>query len=121
MVIDVGGIIFDVGVFLFNGYLCLSKIYMNFFGIKINLDMLFVESIGLGGGLRVCFEEKIFGDVKVLIGFDSVGYVFIIEVFCFGGKIFMVIDIVVGLVDLFFSVVVFIGDLSLVNFFLVVI
>jgi N-methylhydantoinase A/oxoprolinase/acetone carboxylase beta subunit len=115
VVIDVGGTTSDVGALLPNGYPRLSKTYTNLSGIKINLDMPSVESIGLGGGSRVRLEEKTSGDVKVSIGPDSVGYALITEALCFGGKTLTATDIAVGSADSSSSAAASIGDPSLVN------
>jgi N-methylhydantoinase A/oxoprolinase/acetone carboxylase beta subunit len=113
VVIDVGGTTSDVGALLPNGYPRLSKTYTNLSGIKINLDMPSVESIGLGGGSRVRVQEDASG-VKVTIGPDSVGYALITEALCFGGKTLTATDVAVASSPSSFTTA-SIGDSALVN------
>lgn len=55
--------------------------------------MLEVVLIGLGGGSKVYVDEVL--NCVVVVGLGFVGYLFIQEVMVFGGKILILIDIVV--------------------------
>ncbi|KAH8172487.1 hydantoinase/oxoprolinase domain-containing protein [Sarocladium implicatum] len=110
VVVDVGGTTSDAGALLPNGYPRLSKTYTDLSGIKINLDMPSVESIGLGGGSKVRSVEASQGSSRITIGPDSVGYALLTEALCFGGKTATATDIAVASSDS-----VSIGDRSLVN------
>lgn len=52
IVIDIGGIMIDVG-FIVKGFLRFLLIEIKIGGIRINFSMLDVRSIGLGGGFYV--------------------------------------------------------------------
>lgn len=52
IVIDIGGIMIDVG-FIVKGFLRFLLIEIRIGGIRINFSMLDVRSIGLGGGFYV--------------------------------------------------------------------
>ena len=110
VVVDVGGTTSDAGALLPNGYPRLSKTYTDLSGIKINLDMPSVESIGLGGGSRVRSVHANTEPAKVTIGPDSVGYALITDALCFGGKTPTATDIAVASSDS-----VSIGDKGLVS------
>lgn len=93
IVVDIGGTTTDVGYLLKNGYPRLSKSYTDLAGVKVNLEMPSVESIGLGGGsiLHVSEDEQ-----KVSIGPDSVGHDLVTKSICFGGDIATATDVVVA-------------------------
>lgn len=52
IVIDIGGIMIDVG-FIVKGFLRFLLVEIKIGGIRINFSMLDVRSIGLGGGFYV--------------------------------------------------------------------
>ncbi|KAH8586429.1 hydantoinase/oxoprolinase [Bisporella sp. PMI_857] len=80
IVVDIGGTTTDVGYLLKNGYPRLAKSYTDLAGVKINLQMPSVESIGLGGGSLLHVA-----DGKVTIGPESVGHDILTDALCFGG------------------------------------
>lgn len=89
IVVDIGGTTTDVGYLLKNGYPRLAKSYTNLAGVKINLEMPSVESIGLGGGslLRVSASKR------VTVGPESVGHDLLTKALCFGGTIATASDV----------------------------
>ncbi|EHY53387.1 hypothetical protein HRR83_003594 [Exophiala dermatitidis] len=93
VVVDIGGTTTEVGYLLKNGYPRLSKSYTDLAGIKVNLEMPSVESVGLGGGsiAHVSSDEK-----QVLVGPDSVGHDLLTRALCFGGSDMTATDIVVA-------------------------
>ncbi|KAH7374404.1 hydantoinase [Plectosphaerella cucumerina] len=95
VVVDVGGTTTDVGALLPNGYPRLSKTYTDLAGVKINLDMPSVESIGLGGGSIV---RTVAGDSgpTVTVGPDSVGHELTSKALVFNGQITTATDIAVA-------------------------
>ncbi|EXJ83122.1 hypothetical protein A1O1_06741 [Capronia coronata CBS 617.96] len=93
VVVDIGGTTTDVGYLLQNGYPRLAKSYTDLAGVKVNLEMPSVESVGLGGGSIVHLS----GDQqKVLIGPDSVGHDLSTRALCFGGSELTTTDIIVA-------------------------
>ncbi|EEH43923.1 uncharacterized protein PADG_00212 [Paracoccidioides brasiliensis Pb18] len=92
VVVDIGGTTTDVGFLLRNGYPRLASSRTEIAGIKVNLEVLQVESIGLGGGSLV--REN--GDGKsMLVGPESVGHKITTKALCFGGTIPTATDIAV--------------------------
>lgn len=89
VVVDIGGTTTDVGYLLKNGYPRLAKSYTDLAGVKINLEMPSVESIGLGGGslVRVTLQGK------VTVGPESVGHDISIKALSFGGDITTATDV----------------------------
>ncbi|KAL9942027.1 hypothetical protein ACHAPW_004386 [Verticillium nonalfalfae] len=96
VVVDVGGTTTDVGALLPNGYPRLSKTYTELAGVKINLDMPSVESIGLGGGSIIREVRTATSSVTVTVGPDSVGHALTSEAMCFGGSIPTATDIAIA-------------------------
>lgn len=94
IVVDIGGTTSDVGYLLKNGYPRLSKSYTVLAGVKANLEMPSVESIGLGGGSILHVHE---GDnVAVTVGPDSVGHELTTKALCFGGSTATATDVAVA-------------------------
>lgn len=89
IVVDIGGTTTDVGYLLKNGYPRLAKSYTDLAGVKINLEMPSVESIGLGGGSLVQVRE----DGKVYVDPESVGHDILTKALCFGGSVATATDI----------------------------
>ncbi|PNH46479.1 hypothetical protein VD0004_g1697 [Verticillium dahliae] len=96
VVVDVGGTTSDVGALLPNGYPRLSKTYTELAGVKINLDMPSVESIGLGGGSIIREVRTATSSVTVTVGPDSVGHALTSEAMCFGGSVPTATDIAIA-------------------------
>ncbi|OJD12468.1 hypothetical protein AJ78_06939 [Emergomyces pasteurianus Ep9510] len=92
VVVDIGGTTTDVGFLLRNGYPRLASSRTEIAGIKVNLEVLQVESIALGGGSLVCTGAD--GD-NVFVGPGSVGYEITTKALCFGGTIPTATDIAV--------------------------
>ncbi|OHW99935.1 hydantoinase [Colletotrichum incanum] len=92
IVVDIGGTTSDVGYLLSNGYPRLSKSYTALAGVKVNLEMPSVESIGLGGGSIIHKGE----DGSVAVGPDSVGHDLVTKALCFGGGVTTATDVVVA-------------------------
>ncbi|KAK1990631.1 hydantoinase/oxoprolinase [Colletotrichum falcatum] len=94
VVVDIGGTTSDVGYLLGNGYPRLSKSYTALAGVKVNLEMPSVESVGLGGGsiLRTGGED---GSV-LAVGPDSVGHDLVAKALCFGGDVATATDVAVA-------------------------
>ncbi|GKT91544.1 hydantoinase/oxoprolinase [Colletotrichum tofieldiae] len=92
IVVDIGGTTSDVGYLLSNGYPRLSKSYTALAGVKVNLEMPSVESIGLGGGSIIHNGE----DSSVAVGPDSVGHDLVTKALCFGGGVTTATDVVVA-------------------------
>ncbi|KAL0935436.1 hydantoinase [Colletotrichum truncatum] len=92
IVVDIGGTTSDVGYLLKNGYPRLSKSYTALAGVKVNLEMPSVESIGLGGGSILHTNE----DGSVAVGPDSVGHDLVSKSLCFGGDVATATDIAVA-------------------------
>ncbi|KAK2774478.1 hydantoinase [Colletotrichum kahawae] len=92
IVVDIGGTTSDVGYLLKNGYPRLSKSYTALAGVKVNLEMPSVESIGLGGGSILHVGD----DGTVAVGPDSVGHDLVIKALCFGGEVATATDIAVA-------------------------
>ncbi|KIX05403.1 uncharacterized protein Z518_06275 [Rhinocladiella mackenziei CBS 650.93] len=90
VVVDIGGTTTDVGYLLKNGYPRLAKSYTDLAGVKINLEMPSVESVGLGGG-SILHDGK-----QVLVGPDSVGHDLLTRALCFGGTEATATDVVVA-------------------------
>lgn len=88
IVVDIGGTTTDVGYLLNNGYPRLSKSYSDLAGVKMNLEMPSVESMGLGGGSILHMKDE-----EVVIGPDSVGHDITTKALCFGGGIATATDI----------------------------
>ncbi|TDZ33815.1 putative D-/L-hydantoinase subunit A [Colletotrichum spinosum] len=95
IVVDIGGTTSDVGYLLSNGYPRLSKSYTELAGVKVNLEMPSVESIGLGGGsiLRVVNDGA---TGSVAVGPDSVGHDLVTRALCFGGDVATATDVAVA-------------------------
>ncbi|KAI1387601.1 hydantoinase [Hypoxylon trugodes] len=91
IVVDIGGTTTDVGYLLKNGYPRLAKSYTNLAGVKVNLEMPSVESIGLGGGSVLHVAD----DGNVIVGPDSVGHDLTTKALCFGGDIATATDVAV--------------------------
>ncbi|KAM0334518.1 hypothetical protein ACHAQA_001547 [Verticillium albo-atrum] len=96
VVVDVGGTTTDVGALLPNGYPRLSKTYTELAGVKINLDMPSVESIGLGGGSIVREVDTKTTPTTVTVGPDSVGHRLTSEALCFGGSVPTATDVAIS-------------------------
>ncbi|KAL8327684.1 hypothetical protein RB597_003822 [Gaeumannomyces tritici] len=92
VVIDIGGTTTDVGYLLRNGYPRLTSTYSDLSGIKVNLEMPAVGSIGLGGGSVIHRS----GDV-VRVGPQSVGHELTTKALCFGGNTPTATDVAVSL------------------------
>jgi N-methylhydantoinase A/oxoprolinase/acetone carboxylase beta subunit len=110
VVIDVGGTTSDAGALLPNGYPRLSSIFNSLAGVKVNLQMPSVESIGLGGGSIIRADES----RGLAVGPDSVGHAITTEALCCGGKTPTATDVAI-LSSPKPSVSISIGDSSLVN------
>lgn len=91
IVVDIGGTSTDVGYLLKNGYPRLSKTYTDLAGVKVNLEIPSVESVGLGGGSIVHLSEQ-----SVLVGPESVGHDLLEQALCFGGGTLTATDIAVA-------------------------
>lgn len=91
IVLDVGGIISDLGV-LYNGFFRELFILVIIGGVYINFRMLDVLIIGFVGGICVKGEKD-----NIKIGFESVGYRIIEDVIIFGGDILILLDVVIKL------------------------
>ncbi|EEY16592.1 hydantoinase [Verticillium alfalfae VaMs.102] len=96
VVVDVGGTTSDVGALLPNGYPRLSKTYTELAGVKINLDMPSVESIGLGGGSIIREVRTATSSVTITVGPDSVGHDLTSEAMCFGGSVPTATDVAIA-------------------------
>ncbi|EEQ86155.1 hypothetical protein RJZ56_002839 [Blastomyces dermatitidis] len=92
VVVDVGGTTTDVGFLLRNGYPKLASSHTEVAGIKVNLEVLQVESIGLGGGSLVRTSPD---GAKVFVGPGSVGHEITTKALCFGGTIPTATDVAV--------------------------
>ncbi|KAF9869954.1 hydantoinase/oxoprolinase [Colletotrichum karsti] len=92
IVVDIGGTTSDVGYLLKNGYPRLSKSYTELAGVKVNLEMPSVESIGLGGGSILHVND----DGSVAVGPDSVGHDLVTKALCFGGNVATATDLAVA-------------------------
>ncbi|CAG8951986.1 hypothetical protein HYFRA_00000721 [Hymenoscyphus fraxineus] len=90
IVVDIGGTTTDVGYLLKNGYPRLAKSYTDLAGVKINLEIPSVESIGLGGGSLVRVSED---GKKASVGPESVGHDILSKALCFGGSVMTATDI----------------------------
>jgi N-methylhydantoinase A/oxoprolinase/acetone carboxylase beta subunit len=97
VVVDVGGTTSDVGALLPNGYPRLSQTFTDLAGVKINLDMPSVDSIGLGGGSIVRVLEESSLSPQVTVGPDSVGYALTTEALSFGGQTPTATDIAISI------------------------
>jgi len=93
VVVDIGGTTTDVGYLLKNGYPRLAKSYTDIAGVKVNLEMPSVESVGLGGGSIIHFGTE--GE-EVMVGPDSVGHDLLTKALSFGGSVATATDIVVA-------------------------
>ncbi|PGH17467.1 hypothetical protein AJ79_01067 [Helicocarpus griseus UAMH5409] len=93
VVVDIGGTTTDVGYLLRNGYPRLASSHTEIAGIKVNLEVLQVESIGLGGGSLI---HEIKDGSTVLVGPDSVGHEITTKALCFGGGIPTATDVAVS-------------------------
>ncbi|KAI1380512.1 hydantoinase [Hypoxylon crocopeplum] len=91
IVVDIGGTTSDVGYLLRNGYPRLAKTYTDLAGVKVNLEMPSVESIGLGGGSILHVTDD-----RVTVGPDSVGHYLTTKALCFGGGTTTATDIAVA-------------------------
>ncbi|KAI0178720.1 hydantoinase [Hypoxylon sp. FL1284] len=92
IVIDIGGTTCDVGYLLRNGYPRLAKTYADLAGVKVNLEMPSVESIGLGGGSILHVADSGY----VAVGPDSVGHALTSKALCFGGDVATATDVAVA-------------------------
>lgn len=90
IVVDIGGTTTDVGYLLKNGYPRLAKSYTDLAGVKINLEMPSVESVGLGGGSILHISKD--GE-QVSVGPESVGHDLTTKALCFGGDIATATDV----------------------------
>lgn len=90
IVVDIGGTTTDVGYLLKNGYPRLAKSYTDLAGVKINLEIPSVESIGLGGGSLVRISED---GKQASVGPESVGHDILSKALCFGGSVMTATDI----------------------------
>ncbi|KIV97478.1 hypothetical protein PV10_01229 [Exophiala mesophila] len=93
VVVDIGGTTTDVGYLLKNGYPRLSKSFTDLAGVKVNLEMPFVESIGLGGGSILHTTPN---TEDVVVGPDSVGHDLLTKALAFGGDVPTATDVVVA-------------------------
>lgn len=100
IVVDIGGTTTDVGYLLKNGYPRLSKSYTDLAGVKVNLEMPSVESVGLGGGSVLHASSD--GE-RVLVGPDSVGHDLLTRALCFGGSEATASDVAVASGDVSFG------------------
>ncbi|TLS24345.1 hypothetical protein PpBr36_08422 [Pyricularia pennisetigena] len=91
VVVDIGGTTTDVGYLLGNGYPRLAKSYSDLAGVKVNLEMASVESVGLGGGSTVRVHQA-----SVSVGPQSVGHDLTTAALCFGGSQITATDIAVA-------------------------
>ncbi|TLD06539.1 uncharacterized protein PgNI_08578 [Pyricularia grisea] len=91
VVVDIGGTTTDVGYLLRNGYPRLAKSYSDLAGVKVNLEMASVESLGLGGGSLVHVDQT-----SVSVGPQSVGHDLMTMALCFGGNQTTATDIAVA-------------------------
>ncbi|TLD29327.1 hypothetical protein PspLS_03572 [Pyricularia sp. CBS 133598] len=91
VVVDIGGTTTDVGYLLGNGYPRLAKSYSDLAGVKVNLEMASVESVGLGGGSIVNVDQA-----SVSVGPQSVGHELMTMALCFGGNQTTATDIAVA-------------------------
>ena len=89
IVVDIGGTTTDIGM-LVNGFPRESSIYAELAGIRTNIRMPDVLSIGLGGGSIVVAN----GDIR--IGPQSVGYRITEQARVFGGDVLTASDIAVA-------------------------
>ncbi|GJD03043.1 hydantoinase/oxoprolinase [Colletotrichum higginsianum] len=96
IVVDIGGTTSDVGYLLSNGYPRLSKSYTALAGVKVNLEMPSVESIGLGGGSILHTGGGGGDDSSVTVGPDSVGHDLVTKALCFGGDVTTATDVAVA-------------------------
>ncbi|KAK2746156.1 hypothetical protein FQN55_005785 [Onygenales sp. PD_40] len=92
VVVDIGGTTTDVGFLLRNGYPRLASSYTDIAGIKVNLEVLQVESIGLGGGSLVQASKD---GKNILVGPESVGHEITTQALCFGGNVPTATDVAV--------------------------
>ncbi|KAG0674982.1 hypothetical protein C6P42_001954 [Pichia californica] len=90
MVCDVGGTTTDVGQLLASGFPRQSAVYSYVGGVKMNFSMPHVESIGLGGGSIVRYENE---TGKLTIGPDSTGADIINKAILFGGETITTSDV----------------------------
>jgi N-methylhydantoinase A/oxoprolinase/acetone carboxylase beta subunit len=91
LVVDVGGTTADIGV-LIDGFPRESASAVEIGGIRLNLRMPDILSLGLGGGTVV--REV---DGKLVLGPDSVGYRLTSEAQCFGGETLTLTDAAVAI------------------------
>lgn len=103
VVVDIGGTTTDVGYLLKNGYPRLSKTYTDLAGVKVNLEMPSVESIGLGGGSLLHVNGG--DEQQVLVGPESVGHDLLTKALCFGGTEATASDVAVASGDVSFGTV----------------
>lgn len=82
-VVDIGGTTSDVGFLLRNGYPRLASSHTEIDGIKVNLEVLQVDSTGLGGGSILHSSQD---GSRVRVGLESVGYEITTKALCFGGS-----------------------------------
>lgn len=92
VVVDIGGTTTDVGSILQNGYPRLASSWTEIAGVKVNLEVLQVDSIGLGGGSII--RES--ADGLTFVGPDSVGHELIEKSRCFGGDVLTATDLAVS-------------------------
>ncbi len=90
VVMDIGGITTDVGV-LAGGYPREASVETEIGGIRTNLRMPDIVSVGLGGGSRVRNGQE-----GVTVGPDSVGVALLQEALVFGGATVTATDIAVA-------------------------
>ncbi|KAI5298573.1 Vacuolar protein sorting-associated protein 53 [Ascosphaera pollenicola] len=91
VVVDIGGTTTDVGSILQNGYPRLASSWTQIAGVKVNLEVLQVDSMGLGGGSVIHETEN----GKIIVGPDSVGHELIARARCFAGDVPTATDIAV--------------------------
>ena len=90
-VVDIGGTTSDVGFLLHNGYPRLASSHIEIAGVKVNLDVLQVDSTALGGGSILHTSPG----GRVRVGPDSVGYEISTKALCFGGSTATATDVAV--------------------------
>lgn len=92
IVLDIGGTTSDVGVLLPSGFPRQASAYVTVAGIKVNFSMPHVESIGLGGGSIIKYDDS----GKVTVGPESVGHLLTSKARVFGGDTLTATDVAVA-------------------------
>lgn len=91
MVVDIGGTTTDVGLLLSNGFPRQVSAQSIVGGVRMNFSMPHVESVGLGGGSIVEFNED-----EALVGPNSVGSEITTKSLVFGGETVTATDLTVA-------------------------